>query len=325
MTAGGDRTAKVWDLAPAASEPSPLSQRHDLHRGHQAFKEGITLELDIREWDLAPSVLPAADLRTRGELLTGHALDDGGGAVPLDSSKVAALRQALAAQDPGAFAASAREARAWHEREAQEAEVTGRWSLAEAHLDRLMSDPPAAWDLFVRRGRARLARGAEAEAAADYSRALALSRDEALRVAPARGRGLRRRPAGRPRRPGTWPGRPRPRPPSRPSCPPRLGPGRAGALGGGGRLPGQGRRPGGRIPPGPEPERRPRACVPTTPPATARPARACSGSSARRTNRKSPGGWPGPARSAPMPGSIAPAPCTWPSRRPRATRRIPPP
>jgi hypothetical protein len=81
---------------------------------------------------------------------------------------------------PGDFTSSTEELFAWHLQEVQKCEIAGKWSDAVVHLNRLVQQQSARWDLFARRGRAFAEQGQWRQAAADYFQARVLSAPPAL-------------------------------------------------------------------------------------------------------------------------------------------------
>jgi hypothetical protein len=182
LTASSDGTVRLWDLTAASAENSPLGGRRELHRTRHSFRfaAGSTQELDVRIWDLSASDRPLADLRTYGQFLAGLELDDVGRPLPLDSTRIERLWQALQVKYPQDFSPSAPEIRAWHMQEAQNCEISGKWADAERHLSRSLREQPERWDLLARRGRAHAEQGHWHQAVSDYGHARKLAAEQAL-------------------------------------------------------------------------------------------------------------------------------------------------
>ena len=186
VTAGADSLVRVWDLTVGDPEISPLCWRPELAAGrspypgffgeHREYGGGRQLEIFVVE--LAPDDrLTTLDLGELGELLSTSMLDDQGGVSPLGGPRLAALYRGLAKKHPWRFAPTNRELARWHERQAYEAELYGRWESAKDHLDALLAERPDAWDLLARRARVRAERGLFEPAREDLKRARSLAAD----------------------------------------------------------------------------------------------------------------------------------------------------
>ncbi len=180
VTAGSDGLARVWDLTEGDVELSPLCWRPELSAGRSPSYvpmgptqcPGVGHQLEIFTVALASDDHVATDtLDELGQLLIAGALDDQGGVSPLGGRRLADIRRELAEKRSWRFTPTGEDVNRWHERQAYEAELYGRWEAVETHLEPSMEKRPDGWDLLVRRARARAIRGDYESAGADLRHA----------------------------------------------------------------------------------------------------------------------------------------------------------
>jgi WD40 repeat protein len=175
LTASGDTTARVWDAATGQPITPPL--KHDDGVGHAAFSPDgrrvltASWEGRARVWDLTVDARPVADLRRLAQCLAGYRIDARAGSVPLEPAVARREEQALRAKYPADFDASPAQVRAWHEREAVDAEGAGAAAAALPHLDALLAAQPTDGRLLARRGMAHVRMRQWKQAALDFRQA----------------------------------------------------------------------------------------------------------------------------------------------------------
>ncbi|MGP0065188.1 MAG: hypothetical protein ACLQGP_16510 [Isosphaeraceae bacterium] len=168
VTAGVDGLARVWDLTYGEPMMSPLCWRPELNpgtsRGYDGWRipqhSGIGRQLEIFVVELKPDDrVTTSSLGDLAEVLSSHVLDDQGGLSTPSAPGIAEIHRELAEKYPWRFRPSDQEVIRWHERQAHESELYGRWEAVVAHIDPLIEKRPDGWDLLVRRARALARRG----------------------------------------------------------------------------------------------------------------------------------------------------------------------
>jgi Tol biopolymer transport system component/tetratricopeptide (TPR) repeat protein len=175
VSASQDGTARVWDVASGRPITPPLKPNDGT--GRDEFSPDARRIVTAGE-DQPSQVLdqptdprPAADLRRLAQCLSGSRIDALAGAVPLEAAVARREEQVLRAKYPADFAATPAQVRAWHEREATDAEEAREWAAALPHLDALLAAQPTGAGLRARRGSAHAELGHWKEAALDFGQA----------------------------------------------------------------------------------------------------------------------------------------------------------
>jgi tetratricopeptide (TPR) repeat protein len=131
-------------------------------------------------WDVAPDPRPAPDLRRLAEVLTGQRFDVTGELRPLAAGEWRAAWQEVRDKYPEDFAPPDAAGRTvWHRQSALAAERQLRWSAARWHLDRLVALEPEDGSYYFRRGVAWAELGDPKKALADCALARAYGIDHA--------------------------------------------------------------------------------------------------------------------------------------------------
>jgi hypothetical protein len=178
LVAGGDGTARLWDVGAA---PRPLGPPVVAGGGvveARFFGDGrsfYTLSADgaVRAWPVpAPAAGPVEDLERLVLVRTGRQVDRAGALAPL-SEEAWGLRkarlEATAERPPGAAA--------WHDARAVDAWQQGALSAARRHLDALVASAPADRSFRRRRGDVLARLGETRPARDDYLAAAGKDRD----------------------------------------------------------------------------------------------------------------------------------------------------
>jgi serine/threonine protein kinase/WD40 repeat protein len=129
-------------------------------------------------WDVSPTALPMEELRRLAVVLSCHEVDETGSLAAVEPEKFQAAWQALTAKPPAQWRASAGEALAWHQREAETCVRSEAWEAAVYHLDVLMAAEPTKWQHHAAHGRAKAGLEKWPEARKSLDKAVALGADD---------------------------------------------------------------------------------------------------------------------------------------------------
>ena len=179
VTRSGDGSVRAWSktgepLSPPIRPGGPVWSAAFLDDFWLMTISDTTIKVGI--WPLVPDKRPVPSLMAQASTLSSQRLGSTTGALPLSPAELmrnAEMLTALAQRDPTSDN-SQQLARNWHDRQALEAQKALQWFAARWHLDRLIDSRTIDPALFIRRGIASYQFGLRADAAEDFSRAIAL-------------------------------------------------------------------------------------------------------------------------------------------------------
>ncbi len=116
----------------------------------------------VRILDLTPEEGPLDRLRLVAAVLAARKIDATGSLVPMDPAEFEARWKELQERFPGATAPTRARIRAWHKRQAEDAERSGDWKAALFHFVRSLENAPGIEEL--KRMRERMEKGGEMKA-----------------------------------------------------------------------------------------------------------------------------------------------------------------
>jgi Flp pilus assembly protein TadD len=170
----------LWDSATGQPLAPPLP--------HTGFISGMAFSPDGRRvltacdegavWDLPHDDRPVAELQRLAALLSGQRLDPRVVSVRVEPAELAATWDWLRPRYPSDFAATPRQVRMWHRREAEVAWNARDWSAAVLHFDRAIAAGPAERELYDLRGNAHAELGQWDKATADFAKTVALAPED---------------------------------------------------------------------------------------------------------------------------------------------------
>ena len=150
-----DKTARLWDtetghpISPALPHLAPPSSAQFIAGGLRIVTRRMAGDCWI--WELRGDARPASELLKLIQLLSQHRIDESEDTVPLDKAILQQQWGAFLARYPAEFTISAAETLYWHERQAEEADLSKSWSAALFHLNYLIESSPKDASLQKRR------------------------------------------------------------------------------------------------------------------------------------------------------------------------------